>query len=236
MTSLRVRMVLATAFASVLAQASPITVPGLADIWLAGQPDGASVTGVFGTDTAPANSPVLVAVSGGQVLSFSAAGTMSHDGGGCFAGPDGVGCFADVTPFGNGPANGIGTYTGPADGLIGVFLNNNTPGGLGGPASLDYTQAANVSTLSYSPALNQIFFIGDGLTGNGAGVMQQFMAPAGATRLFLATGDALGASFNDVGSYSVTVSAPGTAPEPATVSMSIVACLMGLAAVRRRRA
>ena len=41
-----------------------------------------------------------------------------------------------------------------------------------------------------------MFFIGDGLTGNGTGAVQQFVVPTGATRLFLGIADAVG--FNDV--------------------------------------
>ena len=39
---------------------SNVTVPGIADIWLAGQPSGTVLNGGFpGSDVAPLNSPVL---------------------------------------------------------------------------------------------------------------------------------------------------------------------------------
>ena len=41
-----------------------------------------------------------------------------------------------------------------------------------------------------TPGLGQVFFVGDGLTGTGEGATQTFVAPAGATRLFLGTVDA----------------------------------------------
>jgi hypothetical protein len=64
--------------------------------------------------------------------------------------------------------------------------------------------------------LNQVFFIGDGLTGNGTGTVQQFVIPAGATRLYLGSADGAGANYNNSGSFSVSVTGPtGTATGPA---------------------
>jgi hypothetical protein len=186
-----------------LAWSSTETVPAVTDIWLAGQPNGTSVTGEFGTDVAPANSPVLVNVTAGSVVSFAASGSTSVDGS-CFAGPDG-GCYSDESIFGAGPADGIGSYKGPATALIGVFLDANTPAGNGGPASLDYTKAANRALPQLEPELNQIFFIGDGRTGTGSGSVQKFVAPVGATRLYLSIADSLGSSTGNVGQLSVTV-------------------------------
>jgi hypothetical protein len=185
------------------------------DIWLAGQPDGTTATGFFGADTAPADSPYLVSVSSGQVLIFTAAGLTSVDTS-CFAGPDG-GCYPDETPFGTAAANGIGSYQGPADALIGVFLDNSTPSGTGGPTSLDFTDPSVISQASFAPLLNQIFFIGDGFTGTGSGTQQQFTVPTGATRLFLAVADSFGSSDGNPGSLDVTVDT--TAPEPASFAL-----------------
>ena len=212
-----------------LAAAAPgaIVVGGLTDIWLAGQPDGTDAGG-FGGDTAPGNSPVLVHVLAGDILTFAVVGSTSV-GDGCFAAtPDG-GCLADVSLFGTGPALGIGSYMGPANALIAVFLDGNVPAGLGGPASLDFT--ANTNFASLSPLLNQIFFIGNGLTAGGS--VQQFVAPAGATRLFLASADALGANFNNEGFFEVEVSGASGVPEPAT--WALLGGGLALAATRRRR-
>jgi hypothetical protein len=196
-------MLLALQSIASFAWSSTTTVPAVADIWLAGQPNGASVTGEFGTDLAPANSPVLISVTAGSILSFAASGSTSVDAQ-CFAGPDG-GCYADESVFGAGPADGIGSFKGPATALIGVFLDANTPAGKGGPASLDYTKASNRALPQIAPELNQIFFIGDGLTGTGSGTVQKFFAPAGATRLFLSISDSLGSSTGNVGQLTVTV-------------------------------
>lgn len=199
------------------AQAGPIAVSALTDIWLAGQPDGSTLTGNFSTDTAPADSPVEFDVSGGETLTFSASGSTSMDQV-CFAGPDG-GCYPNESSFGVGPVSGIGTYKGPSDALIGVFLNGSVPSGPGGPASEDFTGANNFTSLS--PLLNQIFFIGGGLTG--------------ATRLFLAVADSVGSSENNEGSLSVTVSALSSVPEPSTGGMAALAGLTALAAGLKRR-
>ena len=211
------------------AAASSLTISATTDIWLAGQVDGTVATGSFGSDTAPDNSPVLMAVGAGVMYQFAASGSTSVDTS-CFAGPDG-GCYADESGFGVGPANGIGTYKGPSNALIGVFLDGATPSGLGGPASMDFTQAANISQASYSPALNQIFFIGDGLTGEATGTFQHFAAPAGATRLFLAVADSYGSSTGNLGSLLVNVSA---VPEPGSLAL-MFAGLVAVAGLARQR-
>ncbi|HME68245.1 MAG TPA: hypothetical protein VKM54_00015 [Myxococcota bacterium] len=88
-----------------------------------------------------------------------------------------------------------------------------------------------MSFSSLSPLLKQPFFIGDGLTGNGSGSVQQFIVPAGATRLFLASGDAFG-WYNNTGSFTLDVVA---VPEPASLSLTALrgAALIALAWWRR---
>ena len=139
---------------------------------------GTSVTGNFGSDTAPANSPVEIDLTA-AVLTFLATGSTSVDGS-CFAGANG-GCYPDQSGFSPSPWDGF--YNGPADALIGIFLDASTPtigrsGSFQGPTSFvagpDYQNPANVGPGSYAPLLNQIFLISDG-TG------ETFTAPAGAT-------------------------------------------------------
>ena len=59
--------------------------------------------------------------------------------------------------------------------------------------------------VSLSPALDQLFFIGDGLTGPGTGSIQDFIAPAGAGTLYLSISDLVGAAGNNSGSIGVDV-------------------------------
>jgi hypothetical protein len=73
--------------------------------------------------------------------------------------------------------------------LVGLFLGEANPAG-SPPARIDYATAADYDSASYSPELNQTFFIGDGLIGTGFGVAQKFFVPVGATRLFLGFTDA----------------------------------------------
>ena len=80
--------------------------------------------------------------------------------------------------------------------------------------------------------MDQTFFIGDGLTGNGVGAAQQFIVPDGATRLFLGYAD--GNNYSGApGQYqdnsgSVTASFQVLAPVPeasTTVSFSLLLAL-----------
>lgn len=103
-----------------------------------------------------------------------------------------------------------------------------------GPASLDYTDPANLTLASYTPGLGQIFFIGDGLTDLGA--TQQFLAPTGATRLFLAVADSIGASTGNPGGFTVSFTgATAAVPEPSSWAMFIGGFGLVGGAMRRRR-
>ncbi len=67
--------------------------------------------------------------------------------------------------------------------LVGVFLGASNPTDPA-PNRISYVTPADYSQTSYSPELNQSFFIGDGLTGTGSGTIQTFFVPAGARRLY----------------------------------------------------
>jgi len=215
------------------ALAGEVIVQSTTDIWLAGQPDGTEAHGNFGSDFASGNSPLMLGASGGMTFNFGAVTGLTSVDGGCFAGADGrqVGgdfCYSDESGFGVGPANGIGTYMGPADALIGVFLDASTSSGTGGPASLDYTDPGNVGLASFSPTLNQIFYIG--LGGN------SFVAPTGATRLLLAVSDSYGSSTGNSGFLDVTYdSSGGAVPEPAAWALMIAGFGLAGAALRQRK-
>ena len=193
------------------AQVSVGSVPGTSDPWLAGMPPGSTASG---GDTAPAQSPVLVGapvnVALGGTLTFIVTGEVSN-----------TPVLQGLTPDGQAPTshfagteNGIAAVTAPLNSLIGVFLDNQQPN-LAGPApgALSFTTPAELAYASLSPGLRQPFFIGDGLTGTGAGTPQVVNIPAGATRLFLGTMDGFG-WFNNRGAFAVTVNQGAAAPPP----------------------
>ena len=122
--------------------------------------------------------------------------------------------------------------------LAGVFLGPAYPGAA--PADLHFVNSLgsssgiDVSFTDLSPLIGQIFFIGDGLTGNGSGAIQNFHVPDGATRLFLGVTDAGGYSgpsgqFQDNdGHFNISFE---VVPEPS----SILVIGAGLAYILKRR-
>lgn len=224
-----VRTLIAAAFAiGVAANAGATTiVPGTSDPWLAGMPNGSTASL---EDTAPGQSPVQVLLFfvPGDALSFSAAGLTDHcPAGSClYAGPEGDAVEGSTGHVG-GAENGIGNLIAPIDSLVGVFLGPAQPNLSPAPgATLNFSTLASRDFASLSPLLKQPFFIGDGLRNDGLSV-QQFIAPAGATRLYLGTMDGFG-WWNNAGSFDVTAT---SVPEPATIVL-VGAGLFG--AVRRR--
>ena len=131
------------------APSGAVTVPGSANPFLAGQPDGATCC----TDSAPAQSPVLAlsGALGGTILTFSTSGGTNFTGGTPAPTADGF----DTVNF-NMDANNFG-ISGPlhvnASGLVGVFINDNVPSGPTAPAQRD----DGLAFTSISPLLNQIF-------------------------------------------------------------------------------
>lgn len=208
--------------------AAAIDVPGTSNPKLAGMPDG---TPASDGDKAPLQSPVLVtglALQSGQWLNFSASGFADNCGGGCSGRtPDG----GDV--YSNGAENGISGINAPINALLGVFLGAGQPDASAAPAGLDFSAGVlGTQFTTLAPALKQVFYIGDGQTDGG--VVQQFMVPEGATRLFLATHDGYG-WYNNSGVISVSVSA---VPEPAgwALLMAGAAVLAGWSGRRRAAA
>ena len=112
---------------------------------------------------------------------------------------------------------GLSGYTGPYSGLVGVFLSDGPLGPT--PTALNFGTPEARSFSSLAPELQQVFFIGDGLTGVGTGDVQTFRTPTGATRLYLATYDSI--SFDNVGALSVEVN-------PVPAPSGLVLCSTGL--------
>lgn len=169
----------------------------------------------------------------GRILRMNATGTWGWNGG-QNNGADG-GNFANLTSINS--VDGISGYTGPLSGfLVAVFLDASSPDGQTAPGTFSYGSASDYSLTTYAPLLRQVFFVGDGLTGDGTGDFQDFLVPDGATRLYYGVADASG-FFGNAGWYddnvgSVTVEY-GVVPEPAT--MLLLAGGMALAARRRKK-
>lgn len=166
--------------------------------------------------------------------------------GGIIYGPDGNGVpgSSNIGSFG-----GISGYIGTQGALVGVFLDDNIPNGAP-PPTLDFSNGPGglgTEFTSLSPDLGQVFYIGNGVTGGG--IFQEFIAPTGATRLFLGITDGFafngppGAFDDNDGAYRIRVGInedprnPVTdVPEPASLLIMAVGCLaLAAAAARRRR-
>ena len=208
------------------AATTTVTVAGQANLNLAGQPAG---TPCCSGDAAPGQSPVLAPMSfqAGDVFSFAVTGVTDGAGTGP-TGPDGAYIF-DMADYGlaAAPAYGVGVL-----GTVGLFLGSSLPAGH--PVGLNFhTIGLNFAALA--PALGQMFWIGDGLTGTGSGASQAFTAPTGATRLFLGTVDGFQWS-NNTGAYTVTITSSGAGvPEPASWALMIAGFGLAGATMRRRR-
>jgi hypothetical protein len=101
-----------------------------------------------------------------------------------------------------GAENGLSDITAPVNSLVGVFLGPDQPDLTPAPDALDFSSDASRDYAVLAPALQQVFFIGDGLTSTGA--PHQVIVPDGATRLFLGTMDGFEWR-NDSGAFSVLI-------------------------------
>jgi hypothetical protein len=198
--------------------AQTIVVPGTADLWLAGMPDGSTAS--F-DDIAPDESPILVtgiSITSGSAYTFSASGAVSRGDPLPFYGPLGE---PNISDHWTGVENGIADITAPICSFIGVFLGPDMPNLNPAPDALDFSTPSSQDYLTLSPELQQPFYIGDGLTSLGA--LHQVVAPLGATRLFIGTMDEYEWSNNE-GSFNVSIQ---VVPEPGITSLVSI-CLTGL--------
>jgi hypothetical protein len=223
------------------ASAAIVTVNGTDVIFLAGRTD---VT-LAPAGTPPVGYPLVrlsppgayaetfpeeMAASTGEQFQFSASGIVSYVAGGDFFGPDGSTAPAVGTSSINSLA-GISGYLGPCGALAGVFLNGTDPESEIAPLPLDFAGAGDTSFTVLAPSLNQVFFIGDGLTGTGAETTQSFITPVGATRLFLGVPDGLyfngapGAYDDNSGAFTVAVTST-VVPEPSSVGLLAIGSLI----------
>ncbi|MBL9134831.1 MAG: hypothetical protein JNK85_03140 [Verrucomicrobiales bacterium] len=214
-------------------QAETLIVPGSADPWLAGMPDGSTASW---EDTAPGQSPVLYLINSPQIvgLSFSATGS-THHGPGILRDADGDPSM-EVVSHSAGAENGISDVTSPISSLLGVFLDDTQPDQSSAPSALSFSTAESPDYLVLSPGLKQVFFIGDGF--NSASQLQVVEVPPGATRLFLGTMDGYG-WWNNVGELVVEVlpivTDPVPVPEGTTVLSGLALGTLIAAGIWRRR-
>jgi hypothetical protein len=217
-----------------------LQVSGNSNIYAAGHPlpsaPGGGGAGVLPQEydfgfTATSNLFVTFSSITGTVIVNTGSGDNAND-------PDGVG--AGSTSSSVNSLNGLSGITGPNAGfLVGVFENDIEPLNPA-PAALNFS-SIGISFTSLSPLLNQVFFIGDGLTGDKGGTAQQFVIPGGATRLFLGIADAPGyngdpGGYDDnTGQFAATFTiGPEPIPEPSVVALLAIAAVFVVVFVRPR--
>jgi hypothetical protein len=182
-------------------------VPGTSNPNLAGRAGGYLCCG---GDSSPPQDPVLVqetVIESCDRLEFTVTGKVYFDAGVTPGNnPDGDLPF-DMTNYGDGLSAPLAVR---ANALVGVFLGDESPTGQPTPDQLSFAGEGGLAFGTISPEIGQIFFIGDGLSsdsnaGQTNGFKQHFVAPAGATQLFLGTADGSG-WFNNSGSFTVEIS------------------------------
>jgi hypothetical protein len=193
-----------------------INVPGKANPWLAGMPNGttANFTNQGWVDQAPSNSPILASglnITAGAVLNLTFTGSVSYYPGTQPFNPDGDPSWIidNYYATANGNAeHGIANINAPLTSVIGVFLDDTQPDSSAAPAMLNFSSPASLDFASISPQLKQPFFIGDGFRADGV-TPQNFVVPAGATRFYIGVMDGQQWSDNS-GSLATTVVKPAT--------------------------
>jgi len=161
-------------------------------------------------DYAPKKSSPITAgairISPGTSITFAGinGGANNFSGGTTYDADGNTGWIASYLP---GAENGIADILTPGNSIIAVFLNDTQPNKAGAvPNRLDFSTRSSRDFTSLSPQLRQPFFIGDGRTSRGE--PQQFVVPAGATRMFLGTMDSFEWS-NNVGGFNLTAHSSG---------------------------
>lgn len=246
---------LSTLAASANAAVFSVTVDGTDAIFLAGRTDivvpdpalpwggSAGLTRHSGAtpEEAKETHPSYIPVVGGDIVkvadpAIGGVNFFNGSAGGLF-GPSGnsTASSSSISSLG-----GISGYIGTQGALTGVFLDAAIPLGPA-PATLDFG-AIGLDFLKLTPAIGQIFYIGDGVTSGG--ILQEFEAPTGATRLFLGIPDGFsftgppGAYDDNDGSYRVNIGVnetPTTSVPDSGSTFALLGMGIGLAFFIRRR-
>jgi hypothetical protein len=219
-------LALALAFGS--ARADVVTVLATDNIFGAGHTIAPNPGGGSGGTLPPS-----IAALGGQIFSVSQiSGTVSLTPGHPSNGDGSPDFTTNITSF-NGISGIIDTAR--SGFLVGVFLTASVPADPA-PSRLTFNSPENFTSLS--PLLNQTFLIGDGRNDQD-NTIQQFVAPTGATRLFLGFADANGyvgapGQYQDnSGSLTLTIG-PASVPEPSVAMLLVTGGLALLAPMVRR--
>lgn len=139
----------------------------------------------------PAGSTSMTfAIDGGSIKKGRCtAPCISIDGGNTYNDADGVGIGYSANLQ---PDESISGIQSPTLGFVTGVFESGPPAG-DAPATLNFDTIGTDFT-SLSPELQQLFFIGDGLTGDGTGSVQVFYVPSGAKTLYPGITDACSGS------------------------------------------
>jgi hypothetical protein len=125
------------------------------------------------------------AIDGGSITKGRCtAPCITLNGGSNYNDADGVGLDASANLQ---PDESISGIQAPTLGFVTGVFESVPPEG-DAPPTLDFNTIGTDFT-SLSPVLQQLFFIGDGLTGDGTGSVQVFYVPSGAKKLYLGIPD-----------------------------------------------
>jgi hypothetical protein len=192
--------------------------------------------------------PIGIAIAPGVTsITFSGVTGLVTVNGGTLNDADGVGSVSGEINTGFMSLSGITTPT--AGDITGVFVGAGGPSGTA-PTALNFDGAGGTSFTSLSAAIDQVFFVGDGLTGDGTGTTQTFYVPTGATELYLGLSDACGygpggpscygdnsgtfsLNYDEAGSVTPPPPPP-TVPEPSSLALLGTGVLAACGVLRNR--